>query len=590
MVYADLGPDNGGFPINVSEEGLAFQGIQPLEMDQVVPIKFKLPGIEHFVSATGQVAWVNDSRKGGGLRFIDLPDNDRRVITGWLSLQAQHATAPATIKQKPRVTAAKVQVKEAEPLKAVPVAANCEEVAPKSEASAEVSSVAALLSLLPSAILAPVELPVPTPDITKVEVKELEPAEAAPAAATHQEVALKSEVSAEVSAIAPAPIPIPTPVPAPLALPVSTLDAKAAKVEVKEPESAEVVPVAATQEEVALKSEVSTEVGAIAAAPSPISSPAPVPALVALPAPTPEAATAICATPVTSTLLNPVLFSLAEPLRSPVARPDIMAAKAQKHADSSSLRPWLLGSLGFAVILGVVVWQFEGAMLMNRGSVTSAQPVSVSEIAPVRPVAPVPSFVPSPSSEAAPVAASAMTKTSTPDTPSGKLVAPLNVRSRRKSLRMLTAPAKPLGVRRAIGPPSVELPPAITSGPKPELASLLPANLPVPLPPVLFPSYTTQGNTETIAVPRSTETAAAQLITQRNPVYPPMARASGLAGTVELHFMIGTNGAVRDISVVKGNHLLANAAIEAVKEWRFRPALHDGTAYATEMNTIFIFR
>lgn len=87
LAYADLGPDNGGFSINISETGMAFQGIQPLEKHQVLSIKFKLPGTKDVVETKGQVIWLNDLGKGGGIEFVNLTEESRLLINHWLSLQ-----------------------------------------------------------------------------------------------------------------------------------------------------------------------------------------------------------------------------------------------------------------------------------------------------------------------------------------------------------------------------------------------------------------------------------------------------------------------------------------------------------------------
>jgi len=86
-MYVGLGLENGGFPINVSDGGMAFQGIRPLEKDQLIQIKFQLPGLNDSVESTAQIAWLNELGKGGGLRFIDLPEDMRYRISEWLSLQ-----------------------------------------------------------------------------------------------------------------------------------------------------------------------------------------------------------------------------------------------------------------------------------------------------------------------------------------------------------------------------------------------------------------------------------------------------------------------------------------------------------------------
>ena len=71
IAYVDLGPDNGGTLMDVSEGGISFQGIQPLQTGQVLPAKIKLPGTQQSIKATGQITWLNESRKGGGMRFVN---------------------------------------------------------------------------------------------------------------------------------------------------------------------------------------------------------------------------------------------------------------------------------------------------------------------------------------------------------------------------------------------------------------------------------------------------------------------------------------------------------------------------------------
>ena len=102
LAYADLGPDNGGFPINVSETGMAFQGIQPLETRQILAIKFKLPGMKEVVETKAQVVWLNDLGKGGGLEFIDLADESRQLILQWLASQTPVDTQIENIPAGPR--------------------------------------------------------------------------------------------------------------------------------------------------------------------------------------------------------------------------------------------------------------------------------------------------------------------------------------------------------------------------------------------------------------------------------------------------------------------------------------------------------
>jgi hypothetical protein len=85
IAYVDLGPDNGGTLMDVSEGGISFQGIQPLQMGQVLPAKIKLPGTQQSIKATGQITWLNESRKGGGMRFVELLGQTKDLLKAWIS-------------------------------------------------------------------------------------------------------------------------------------------------------------------------------------------------------------------------------------------------------------------------------------------------------------------------------------------------------------------------------------------------------------------------------------------------------------------------------------------------------------------------
>jgi len=70
--------------------------------------------------------------------------------------------------------------------------------------------------------------------------------------------------------------------------------------------------------------------------------------------------------------------------------------------------------------------------------------------------------------------------------------------------------------------------------------------------------------------------AEANLIHDVTPQYPPEAGRARLAGTVVLMAVIGRDGSVRDVRVESGLAILAQAAIDAVKQWRYKPYLVDG--------------
>jgi TonB family protein len=56
------------------------------------------------------------------------------------------------------------------------------------------------------------------------------------------------------------------------------------------------------------------------------------------------------------------------------------------------------------------------------------------------------------------------------------------------------------------------------------------------------------------------------------PDYPEMARRLDLKGTVQLELLIARDGSVKDVRVIGGHPLLAEAAVKAVKGWQYEPA------------------
>lgn len=73
------------------------------------------------------------------------------------------------------------------------------------------------------------------------------------------------------------------------------------------------------------------------------------------------------------------------------------------------------------------------------------------------------------------------------------------------------------------------------------------------------------------------------------PVYPPIARAAGVQGTVMLDATITGSGTVTNVRVVSGPQMLRQAAAEAVSRWRFRPYLLNGQPVEVEATVSVVF-
>ncbi len=81
-----------------------------------------------------------------------------------------------------------------------------------------------------------------------------------------------------------------------------------------------------------------------------------------------------------------------------------------------------------------------------------------------------------------------------------------------------------------------------------------------------------------------------RLVHMIQPVYPPIAKTAHIEGTVELSAVIGTDGRVRDLSVVSGHPLLRKAAIDAVRQWIYKPPVLNGESVEIVAPIAVIFR
>ena len=78
------------------------------------------------------------------------------------------------------------------------------------------------------------------------------------------------------------------------------------------------------------------------------------------------------------------------------------------------------------------------------------------------------------------------------------------------------------------------------------------------------------------------EAARAMLIRSVDPIYPPEGVAQKLHGAVVLQALIGRDGTVQDLKIVRGYFILGRAAIAAVKQWQFQSYTLNGHAAATQ--------
>ncbi len=95
LTYVDLGENNGGIVLNVSEAGIRIQAAAPLE-EGPVSLRLQLPGTRKRLEINAEVIWVGPSRKEAGLYFVDLSEDARSQIRKWIARE----TSPETFTEE----------------------------------------------------------------------------------------------------------------------------------------------------------------------------------------------------------------------------------------------------------------------------------------------------------------------------------------------------------------------------------------------------------------------------------------------------------------------------------------------------------
>jgi protein TonB len=83
--------------------------------------------------------------------------------------------------------------------------------------------------------------------------------------------------------------------------------------------------------------------------------------------------------------------------------------------------------------------------------------------------------------------------------------------------------------------------------------------------------------------------AQANLIHQVTPQYPAIAKTAHISGTVLLHAIIGKDGTVQDLQYISGPPLLMRSAMDAVRQWRYKPTLLNGDPVDVDTTISVVF-
>lgn len=107
LTYVKLEPDNGGTLVDVCESGIRFQVIAPVEERGRIQLWFVLDSANH-IEVSGELAWIDETKRSGGLKFTQPSRKAREQLRTWLSRQQAVSAilstplSPTTAELEPR--------------------------------------------------------------------------------------------------------------------------------------------------------------------------------------------------------------------------------------------------------------------------------------------------------------------------------------------------------------------------------------------------------------------------------------------------------------------------------------------------------
>jgi TonB family protein len=572
LAYVHLGEGNGGIILNISEGGIGVQAAEALdEGEGVIAMRIEIPRSRKRLEVRGEIIWMGESRKEAGLRFVDLQEDALRRIRSWMAREESPGTAPEESEEDveaPVVRAAEVHAENS--------TAEGEEIgAGGGEQSSEVEEPL-------EEDLEPIEFEEKSVAFDEealdepVDASRVSPAEVGERAAVTMETS--SGVAENFRAAAPATreeedraqkiVPLVAPsVAAPLATPVVTFD--------KKPQipAAPYTPISGTHGAPAFAvaapppapGRYSGDEAAASLFPKPL---VPVDgsaaaadggwksfrvqpqsgwflaALVLLLA----TISFVAGMAVRRGALNAMMGDVAQPKSAPVPSSGNVAANPSGNGLSAAASAAPAQPLQIEIVdLENHRWTIPASTGGNRGEAGATRSAQLNEVAPSDGGAPssAASHVPAPNQNSAQGTGS---NGATDSGAAAKPGAPL----------MLSFPETAISASGSIAIRATGM---------------------VPMPGSEAESGQHQRNLQ-----------IGQLTNMVEPVYPPDARQAHLEGTVKLHVVVGANGEVQSFRTVSGPESLAQAAMLAVREWRYRPTLLNGKAVETQEDVTFVFR
>jgi TonB family protein len=308
----------------------------------------------------------------------------------------------------------------------------------------------------------------------------------------------------------------------------------------------------------------------------------PLPAVTPKPQPSPAKPIAIAPRPVVAKTVVPgtLVSVVADPIDTDEL--DSVAKRiSARYTESYEPEPksfpvkWVVAALVVMVLIGgpVLVWRYKAGKSTNTPPVVEAASTnSEQNLSSQSAVGITPTAAPTPTPMAATVTTPTKPATATKAAETETTVAHHEPAAEKSKSARPTAPivlAESGSLRRAEIDDDVVIPSA-SQIPVPTSSSVPDLGLP------------TTASVPKLSAPVAKVPSGGTLLKQVAPVYPQLAKSMHLEGTVELRLTIGKDGSVLKAQRISGHTILANAAIEAVKRWRYDSFRLDGEPVEAE--------
>jgi TonB family protein len=93
LAYVDVVPNNGGIVLNLSENGLALQAVNPFDETRV-SLRIQPPKSRKRIEASAEITWISESKREAGLQFLELTEAARSEIAEWVAAEADIGERP----------------------------------------------------------------------------------------------------------------------------------------------------------------------------------------------------------------------------------------------------------------------------------------------------------------------------------------------------------------------------------------------------------------------------------------------------------------------------------------------------------------